>query len=319
MRVLVTGWNGYLGRVLSLRLAETGYEVTLLGRRRVPDAALPAAVRTVYADLTDPAQTSAALAGIEVDGVCHLAARTNVRESTVDPLGYFAVNFGGTRNLLAALSARAPFVFLSSGSVYGSSHAGLLAEDLVPAPESPYAASKLAAESLVASAAAAGSIGAVVLRCFNIAGAYAGCANRNPTGIIPATLRAAAGEVPHVAINGDGSAVREFTHVLDVADAIVSALDAAVAGRVELLNVGTGVGIAMSEVIATATRVTGRRIDVIHRPPVEEPHTVLADTRRIRDRLDWIPAHSGIEEIIRSDWEARVLNTREGEWVHVAA
>lgn len=300
-RVLVTGGDGYLGRVLTLRLIESGHEVILLGRQPLPG---DAATRRVRADLTDRQQVFAALAGLDVDGVCHLAARTNVRESFEDPVGYFSVNAGGTLNLLAALGGQTPFVLLSSGAVYGSSHAGPLTEDLVEHPENPYAASKLAAEAMVASVAATGAIGAVVLRCFNIAGAYGGRANPNPSGIIPAAMRVAMDEAEHVTVNGDGSAVREFTHVVDVADAIVRALESASAGKAEVLNVGTGAGSTMLEVIDTVARVTGRPIEVVHGPAANEPHTVLADTHRIRDRLGWVPARSGIEEIIRSDWEA---------------
>ncbi|HCT80039.1 MAG TPA: hypothetical protein DGT23_26430 [Micromonosporaceae bacterium] len=301
-RVLVTGGDGYLGRVLTLRLIESGHEVILLGRQPL---AGDAATRRVCADLTDRQQVAAALAGLDVDGVCHLAARTSVRESLVDPVGYFSVNAVGTLNLLASLTGQTPFVLLSSGAVYGSDHSGPLTEGLVPRPENPYAASKLAAESMVASVAATGAVGAIILRCFNIAGAYGGRANPNPSGIIPAVMRAAMGEAEHVAINGDGSAVREFTHVVDVADAIVRALEAPAAGKAEVLNVGTGAGSTMLEVIDTVARVTGRPIEVVHGPAANEPHTVLADTRRIRERLGWTPVRSGIEEIIRSDWEAR--------------
>lgn len=305
MRVLVTGGDGFLGRVLCLRLTELGHDVVRLGR--------------LDADLTDRVQVAAALAGLDVEAVCHLAARTNVRESIADPLGYYAANLGGTLNVLTAwLSERsrarpAVFVFLSSGAVYGSGHPGPIPEGLRPQPENPYAASKLAAESLVTCVAAAGWIDAVILRCFNIGGAYRGHFSRNPAGIIAASLRAAAGEVAQVAVNGDGSAVREFTHVLDVADAIASALhDAAqggTTGRAEVLNVGTGVGTTISDVIATARRVTGRHIDVISGPATGEAHTLLADTSRIAARLGWVPRRSGIEEVIRSDWGARRVSS----------
>lgn len=289
MRVLVAGAGGFVGRVLSARLAESGHQVIAL-----------------KADLTDRVAVSRIVARLDVEAVCHLAGRVKVRESFLDPLGYFAVNVGGTINLLESLRGRpVRMVFLSTASVYGSRGDGALGEDVVPRPENPYAASKLAAESLIASVSATGAIGAVILRCFNIAGGYAGHANQNPTGIIPAVLRAAAGDIAQVALNGDGSAVREFTHVVDVADAVVKALDAAALSHTEILNIGTGVGITMGEVITTAERVTGRRIDVVHRPAAAEAHTVLADTTRARERLRWHPAHSDIEEIIRSDWAAR--------------
>jgi UDP-glucose 4-epimerase len=300
--VLVTGADGYLGRVVALRLEESGREVIRLGRRREVD---DPGSRRLCADLTDREQTHAVLAGVEIEGVCHLAARMNVRESLSDPLGYFAANVGGTLNLLAALPPQVPFVLLSTGAVYGPAHCGPLTEDLVPQPDNPYAASKLAAESLTGSAAAAGLIGAITLRCFNIAGAYGGRANPNPAGIIPAAIRVAMGQSGHVTINGDGSAVREFTHVLDVADAVLQALGAACAGKAEVLNVGTGAGHTMLEVIDTVARVTGRPVPAVRQQAAPETHTALADTGRIRERLGWEPKHSVLAEIIQSDWEAR--------------
>ncbi|MFC7484161.1 NAD-dependent epimerase/dehydratase family protein [Luedemannella flava] len=195
-------------------------------------------------------------------------------------------------------------VFVSTCAVYGSGHAGALSEDLPAIPESPYAASKLAAEQLVAFLGDAGAIVGVTLRCFNIAGAYSGIVDPNPTRIISAALRAAAGEIPHVSVNGDGSAVREFTHVLDVARAVGLALGIARVGGPRLLNVGTGVGVSMMDVIRAAEKVTGRHIEVVHRPRVNEPAALVADVSRIRSALGWSPTGSALEDVLRATWEA---------------
>jgi UDP-glucose 4-epimerase len=194
------------------------------------------------------------------------------------------------------------FVFSSASAVYGSGRPGRLSEDLEPRPENPYAASKLAAEQLIGYHAATGAIGAITLRCFNIAGAYAGISDPNTTRIISAALRAAAGETPHVLVNGDGSAVREFTHVRDVAEAFRLALDAAAPGGHETLNVGTGEGVTMRDVVRVAEKVTERPVPVRHGPPAREAHTLVADATRIREALGWSPARSSIETIVRDAW-----------------
>jgi len=299
VRVLVTGGLGFLGRALTASLLDHGHEVTVLSRR---DAASPA--KLVRADLRDRAGLTEALAGLALEAVCHLAALTNVRDSFADPLGYYDTNLGGTLNLLRALPADRPvrIVVSSTSVVYGSGHDGRLGEDLDFHPESPYAETKVAVEQLVARCAATGAVGATALRCFNIAGAHAGVAGGNPTRIITAALRAAAGEIPHVTVNGDGSATREFTHVLDVAEAFRLALDATTPGAHRVFNVGTGEGHRMSDVIRTAEQVTGRAVPVRHGPPVREAHTLVCDPGRIRAALGWAPAHSALERIVADEW-----------------
>ena len=165
-------------------------------------------------------------------------------------------------------------------------------------------------QQLIGYHAATGEISAVTLRCFNVAGAVDGYADTDPTRIIPNVLRAARGELPHVTLNGDGSAVREFTHVLDVASAFRLAIQAngigangtAADGTAPVYNVGTGRGVSMAEVIATAERVTGRPVPVEHLPPKPEPHTLVSDPRRLMADFGWAPVHSDLTEIIESAW-----------------
>jgi UDP-glucose 4-epimerase len=305
LRVLVTGGLGFLGRVLTAALVEDGNEVIALTREQRGEAG----VRVVEADLRDRDALARALAGTPVDAVAHLAARTGVRESFADPLGYYETNLGGTLNLLRVLSdprlagaGPVRLVFSSTSAVYGSDRPGVLGEHLTPQPQNPYAASKLAAEQVIGYHAATGAIGAITLRCFNIAGASDGVADPNPTRIISAALRAAARETPHVRINGDGSAVREFTHVRDAAEAFRLALAAVTAGVHQVLNLGTGEGVAMGDVVRIAERVTDRPIPVTYGPPASEAHTLIADNSRIRDTLGWRPIRSSIETIVDDMW-----------------
>jgi UDP-glucose 4-epimerase len=295
MRVLVTGGFGFLGRAVVDNLDAHGWDVVVLSR--TPRAG---ARDAVYVDLLDRDRLDV-IAALDPDAVVHLAGRTSGRESFADPLGYFEANVTGTANLLRALGdRRVPVVFASSHVVYGAQD-GALGEDLDPHPESPYAASKVAAEQLLAWHAKTGAIGSTVLRIFNAAGP----GDPDTRRIIPATLCVAAGEVERVSINGDGSAVRDFVHVADVAEAVRLALGRTVVGQHRVFNVGTGRGASMAEVIAAAERVTGRPIPVEHRPPVDEAHAVVAKIERIRAALGWEPARSNIEAILGDAWRAR--------------
>jgi UDP-glucose 4-epimerase len=142
----------------------------------------------------------------------------------------------------------------------------------------------------------------VVLRCFNVAGAVDGYTDTDPTRIVPNVLRAARGELPRFTVNGDGSAIREFTHVRDVAAAFRLAVeDERATGT---YNVGTGQGVAVRDVIAVAEQVTGRTIRVEHLPPKPEPHTLISDPARLTGELGWQPAHSALSEILASAWAA---------------
>jgi UDP-glucose 4-epimerase len=310
MRVLVTGGLGFVGRAVASGLAGAGHRVDVLSRGG-NGAVPPAGTDLIEADIRDRSRVAEVLARGRYDGICHLAALTRARDSVTDPLSYYDVNVGGTLNLLMALKAGAPvgdrpvrFVFASTSVVYGSQRTGALGEDLPPRPESPYGASKVAAEQLVGYHAATGEVSAVTLRCFNVAGAFDGYPDTDPTRIIPNVLRAARGELPRVTVNGDGSAVREFTHVVDVASAFRLALEAAVPPADAVFNVGTGRGVSVREVIETAERVTGRQVPVEHLAPRPEPHTLVCDPGRLIREFGWQPAHSSLADIVRDAWDA---------------
>jgi UDP-glucose 4-epimerase len=301
VRVLVTGGLGYVGRVVAARLAAAGHQVTALGRGGGDG---PPGVAVARADLLDRAALGAVVGAGGFEAVCHLAALTRVRESFADPVATWAVNVGGTIALLEALEAPVRLVLASTGAVYGPTAPVPVAEDAPVRPSSPYAASKAAAEQLVGAAAAAGRVGAVTLRACNVAGAARGLGHGDPDGtrLLPAALAAAAGRREAFTMHGDGSVVREFVHVADLADAWLLALEAAAPGRHLVYNVGSGEGVSVGEVLAAVERVTGRRVPVQRRPSADEPAALVADSARIRAELGWAPARSGIDRIVADAW-----------------
>lgn len=311
MRVLVTGGLGFVGHAVVRDLLAAGHAFTALTQGQRPGARPAPGADLVRADLRDRDAVHRVVADGDFDGVCHLAALTRVRDSLDDPIRYFAVNVTGTLNLLEALDAAAShsgrpvrLVFASTCAMYGPGQIGLLDEDVEPHPTNPYGASKLVVEELLRYQAATGRLAAISLRCFNIAGAVAGVGDTDLTRLIPKALAVVTGAVPSMRVNGDGSAVREFTHVADVAVAYRLALQAAEPGRHRVHHVGSGQGVSVSEVIDTVERVAGRPVRLEHMPAKSEAHTLVADSSRIRSELGWTPARSALDDIVRDGLDA---------------
>lgn len=243
----------------------------------------------------------------EPDAVCHLAALVRVRDSRADPIGYWRTNVGGTLALLEALSARSSptlLVAASTCAVYGERAAQPIADDEIPCPTSPYATSKLAADHAIADVAATGAVGAVSIRAFNVAGGLPGHADRDESRLIPKLVAVAQGRAPELIVNGDGSTVRDFLHVADMADAFVRALAACRPGHWVGYNVGSGLQSTIADVIAAAEQVVGTTLPVRHNPPVDEPRVLLADASRFSAELGWRPVRSQLLEVVESAWTA---------------
>jgi UDP-glucose 4-epimerase len=246
-----------------------------------------------------------------VDGVCHLAALTRIRESFARPGEYFSVNAAGTAAVVSALLCAAAaqgrpgrLVLASTAAVYGQAPHSPIAESTPVVPLSPYGASKVAAEGMALSAASHGGLGVTVLRAFNVAGAVDGRTDTDLTRIIPKALAVARGLEPVLEVNGDGSAVRDYVHVDDLARAFVLALEQSSPGEGAVYNVGATAA-SVASVIESVSRVSGGGpIPVKHLPPKPEAASVLADTARIRAELGWEPRRSGLDEIVADAWAA---------------
>jgi UDP-glucose 4-epimerase len=302
MRILVTGAAGFVGYAVAALLVEQGHDVT--GLTRSGASALPTGVQRLEGDLRAPATLPGVIA--EVDAVCHLAGLTKVRESRTSPVGYWRTNVGGTLAILDRLArVRAGrLVLASTCTVYGEHANQPISETAALAPSSPYGTSKLAADQAAADLAATGAIGAISLRAFNAAGALPGHPDHDMTRLIPRLMAVQQGRAPELVVNGDGTAVRDFVHVADMATAFVLALCACEPGTWRAYNVGSGRPSTVHDVIVTAETVTGRPVPRRHTAAASEPATLVADSTRIRSELGWRPEKSSLPDIISDAWTA---------------
>jgi UDP-glucose 4-epimerase len=312
MNLLVTGGAGYIGSVVARQLLKAGHQVTVLDDlSRGHAGAL--AERASHADVSlgDADGVREALAG-GFDGVLHFAALALVAESVDHPERYWRNNLVGTLNLLDAMRANGigKLVFSSTCATYGEPENVPIREDEPTAPVNAYGASKLAVDLMIRDECRAHGLAAASLRYFNVAGASGplGEDHEPETHLIPLVLQAAAGTRDHVKVFGtdyatpDGTAVRDYIHVEDLAAAHLLALDALEGGKHLIVNLGTGDGYSVREVIEAARRVTGREIPVREeaRRPGDPPELVAANARA-RDVLGWTPAR-GLEEMIADAW-----------------
>jgi UDP-glucose-4-epimerase GalE len=316
MRIFVTGGAGYVGSHCARHLAAHGHEVVVYdnlvyGHR----AAVPADIRFVEGDLGDAAALTAALTAGRFDAVMHFAAFTYVGESVEQPLKYYRNNVANTLILLNACRAFgvSRFVFSSSCATYGEPEQVPITEATPRNPINPYGRSKLIVEWMLEDSAAAWGLGSCALRYFNACGAASdgsiGEDHDPETHLIPIVLQVALGQREKVTIFGrdydtpDGTCIRDYIHVEDLATAHRLAIEAIQPGVALALNVGTGVGNSVRAIIDAAGRVTGRRIaaeEGARRPG--DPPRLVADARRIRAALGWEPAYTKIEDIVASAW-----------------
>lgn len=309
----MTGGAGYVGSVCAKVLLEQGHHVVIVDDLSTGNAdAIPAGAEFVGGDMVALARDL--LPGGSFDGVLHFAARSLVGESVEAPEKYWYGNVVATLDLLEVMrTAGTPrLVFSSTAATYGEPESTPITEQTPTRPTNPYGATKLAIDHAITSYAAAHGLAATSLRYFNVAGAYAGLGERHAceTHLIPLVLQVAAGRRSEILVFGsdwptpDGTCIRDYIHIRDLADAHLLALQHCRPGEHRIYNLGNGTGFSVREVIDSCRRVTGLDIpsrDVERR--AGDPAVLIASSERAVTELGWRPRHTGIDEIVSDAWD----------------
>src|SRR5213080_341258 len=312
MKILVVGGAGYIGSVCAELLLEQGHGVTIFdnlseGHRRELD---PRA-EFVEGDLVDRQLIEKILAKQQPDAVMHFAANALVGESMQNPSKYFRNNISNGLNLLDAMIAAGVrrMVFSSTCAIFGPPDRLPIDETASPRPISPYGESKLTFEKLLRWYDEIYGVKFVCLRYFNASGATEkfGEDHRPETHLVPAVLKVALGQRPNLEIYGtdyetpDGTCIRDYIHIVDLAQAHILALGTTSSG---FYNLGTGGGSSVREVITACRKITGRKIDTIEKPRRPgDPARLIASSEKIKDELGWRPQFQSLDAIIESAWE----------------
>ncbi|MFL6142846.1 MAG: UDP-glucose 4-epimerase GalE [Labedaea sp.] len=312
MKLLVTGGAGYVGSVCAARLVEFGHEVVVVDDLTTGHAdAVPDGCRLVQADLADVADP---LLAEGFDGVLHFAAKSLVGESMQDPGKYWAGNVVTSLRLLDAVRRNGTprLVFSSTAAVYGEPDQVPIPESAPGRPTNTYGATKLAIDHAITTYATAHGFAAVSLRYFNVAGAHGRFGERHATEthLIPIVLQVALGQRERVQIYGadwpteDGTCVRDYIHVTDLADAHLLAIEHAAPGAHQIYNLGSGTGFSVRQVIDACRRITGHPI------PAEttdrragDPAVLVAASERAQTDLGWKPERPDLDTIVTDAWE----------------
>lgn len=316
MNILVTGGAGYVGSHCLGRLLDAGHDVVVYdnlskGHRRAVDER----AKLIVADLADTARLRRTLAEGGFEAVMHFAALAEVGESVRDPLLYYRNNVTGTVSLLEAMKDHGvrKLVFSSSCATYGVPSSVPITEEMPLNPISPYGRTKLAIEWVLRDCASAWGLGATALRYFNAAGAAAdsriGEDHDPETHLIPLVLKAALGQRENIKIFGvdypttDGTCVRDYIHVADLAVVHRVALETQPEAALRCYNVGTGRGVSVTEVIDACREVTGRDIPAVPSPRREgDPPELYADPTKIMRELGWEAEYTDIRRTIETAW-----------------
>lgn len=311
MKTLVVGGAGYIGSVVTRLLLQDGHQVTVLDDCSTGHAdAVPDGVEFIQADIST---SGTVLQGAGFDAVLHFAAKSLVGESVANPSMYWHTNVLGSRALLDAITEHGVprLVFSSTAAVYGEPETFPITEDSPTKPTSTYGATKLAVDMMITNECSATELAAVSLRYFNVAGAAwgAGERHRTETHLIPITLDAAAGRRDKLGIYGDdwptpdGTPIRDYVHVADLARAHVLALTAADPGEHLICNLGNGNGFSVRDVIAEVERVTGVEVPVEIGPRrAGDPTRLVASATRAKERLGWEP-ELDLGAMVTDAWE----------------
>jgi UDP-glucose-4-epimerase GalE len=315
-RILVVGGAGYVGSHAAKALNAVGHEVVVFDNLSRGHREFVRWGPLVVGDVRDRAALDQVFRSHTIDAVLHFAALAYVGESVERPGLYYDVNVNGTRNLLDAMVAARveAIVFSSTCAIYGEPGTDTISESVNPNPINPYGMTKLVCERMMDDFGHAHGLRSVRLRYFNAAGddpdLEVGEDHEPETHLIPLVLDAAMGRRPSLSILGgdyptpDGTAIRDYIHVLDLADAHVRALDRLLAGGdTASVNLGTGRGSSVAEVVATAGNVTGNAIPTLSRPRRPgDPARLVADASRARDLLGWSPCRSDLSTILSDAW-----------------
>ncbi len=312
MKVLVVGGAGYIGSVCAELLLDEGHGVTIFdnlseGHRR----ALDPRAEFVEGDLVDRQSIGKTLAKQRPDAVMHFAANALVGESMQNPSKYFRNNIANGLNLLDAMISAGveKIIFSSTCAIFGPPERVPIDETTPPRPINPYGESKLAFEKILRWYGEIHELKFVSLRYFNAAGASAkfGEDHRVETHLIPNVLKVALGEKPNVEIFGtdyetpDGTCIRDYIHILDLARAHILALNSA---KSDFYNLGTGGGASVREVIDSCRKVTARKIDIVEKPRRPgDPPRLIASSEKIKRELGWKPQFQSLDAIIESAWK----------------
>ncbi|AMO90179.1 UDP-glucose 4-epimerase GalE [Corynebacterium simulans] len=312
MKLLVTGGAGYVGSVCAAVLLEAGHEVTIIDNFTTGNrAAVPANARLVEGDVADVADEVLSEGGF--DGVVHFAARSLVGESVEIPADYWEHNVVTSLKLLNAMRAHGVnnLVFSSTAATYGEPQQVPITEDMPTQPTNPYGASKLSIDYIITSFAKAYGLGATSLRYFNVAGAY-GLIGENrevETHLIPLVLQVALGHRDKIFMFGDdypttdGTAVRDYIHIRDLAEAHLLALQSNEPGTHRIYNLGSGDGYSVKQVIEMCREVTGHEIPAEIAPRrAGDPATLVASSEKIKAELGWNPTRTDLRTIVTDAW-----------------
>lgn len=326
--VLVTGGAGYIGSHAVLALVDAGWPVAVIDNLSTGFTfAIPDGVPLYEGDIEDGALLARIFAEQGTQAIMHFAGSIIVPESVENPLKYYHNNTGKSRALIsAAVAAGVPhFIFSSTAATYGMPETSPITEDIPKAPINPYGTSKLMTEQMLADTAAAHDLNYCALRYFNVAGAdpqgRSGQSTAGATHLIKVACEAALGKREHVAVFGtdydtaDGTGVRDYIHVSDLAAAHVLALEALIAEpeRSLTMNCGYGRGFSVLEVLDAVDRVTNMTLDRRMQPRrAGDPGALVSDPSRIRATLPWQPKHADLDEIIAHalQWERRLSEIR---------
>ena len=311
MRVLVTGGAGYIGSVVTAALLEGGHEVTVLDDLSTGhEDAVPEGATLVRASLHDSAPV---LADVRPEAVLHFAAKSLVGQSQESPELYWGNNVGGSLALLEAMRAAdcRRIVFSSTAATYGEPEQVPILETAPTRPTNTYGASKLAVDAMLTSYAVAYDFAAVSLRYFNVGGAAYGRGERHATEthLIPIALQVAAGTREALTVYGqdyptpDGTCIRDYVHVTDLAAAHLLALPAPAPGEHRIYNLGSGTGFSVQEMVDTVREVTGHPLPVVVGDRrAGDPARLVASSARISTDLGWTPAHD-LTGIVTDAWD----------------